>query len=168
MKNIVLIGMPGAGKSSVGVLYAKAIGYGYIDSDLLIQAREKKLLKDIISEVGTDGFNKIENEVNSEIWADRCVIATGGSVIYGAEAMAHFKKIGGVIVYLKLSYGEIASRLGDLKQRGVSIKDGMTLKQLYDERCTLYNKYADITVDFEGMNIDECVRALIKATEEVV
>jgi len=167
MSNIVLIGMPGVGKSSIGVIYAKAIGYGYIDSDLLIQAREKKLLKDIISEVGVDGFNKIENEVNSEIWADRCVIATGGSVVYGDEAMAHLKEIG-LVVYLKLSYDEIKNRLGDLKQRGVSIKEGMTLKQLYDERTLLYEKYADITVDFEGKSVEECVRALAAATEGAV
>jgi len=167
MSNIVLIGMPGAGKSSIGVLYAKAIGYGYIDSDLLIQAREKKLLREIIEEKGVDGFNRVEEEVNSEIWADRCVIATGGSVIYGAEAMAHLKEIG-KIVYLELPYDEIARRLGDLKNRGVSIKEGTTLKELYDERVVLYKKYADLTVDFGGKSVEECVRALIEATKGLV
>lgn len=167
MDNIILIGMPGAGKSSVGVLYAKAVGYGYIDSDLLIQAREKKLLRDIISEEGTDGFNRIEEEVNSEIWADRCVVATGGSVIYGQRAMEHFKEIG-KIVYLELSYDEIARRLSDIKARGVSIKEGMTLRQLYDERVALYKKYADITVDFDGKTIEQCVTALVAATKSCV
>lgn len=167
MNNIVLIGMPGAGKSSIGVLYAKAIGYGYIDSDLLIQAHEKKLLREIIAEKGVEGFNRVEERVNAEIWADRCVIATGGSVVYGAEAMAHLKEIG-KIVYLELPYEEIAHRLGDLKQRGVSIKDGTTLKELYDERIVLYKKYADLTVDFGGKTVDECVCALIEATKDLI
>lgn len=167
MNNIILIGMPGCGKSSIGVLYAKNIGYGYIDSDLLIQAREKKLLREIIAEKGLDGFNQVENEVNSEIFSDRCVIATGGSVIYGKEAMAHLKEIGKV-VYLELPYEEIERRLGDLKKRGVSIKDGMTLKDLYDERIILYKKYADITVNLSGKSVEECVSALVKATEEFI
>jgi len=167
MNNIILIGMPGAGKSSIGVLYAKSIGYGYIDSDLLIQAHEKKLLREIIAEKGTEGFNLVENEVNAEIWADRCVIATGGSAIYGAEAMAHFKEIG-KIVYLQLSYEEIARRLGDLKERGVSIKEGMTLKDLYLERAALYERYADITVNLNGKSVEESLFALINATRDCV
>lgn len=167
MSNIVLIGMPGSGKSSIGVLYAKNIGYGYIDSDLLIQAREKKLLREIIAEKGLEGFNRVENEVNSEICADRCVIATGGSVIYGQEAMAHLKEIGKVI-YLELPYGEIERRLGDLKTRGVSIKEGMTLKDLYDERIILYKKYADVAVNLSGKNVEECVSALVEATKDFI
>lgn len=163
MNNVVLIGMPGCGKSTLGVLLAKTLGYGFIDSDLFIQTEQKMLLADIIEKKGLEEFNRIENRVNAGIWADRCVIATGGSVIYGEEAMAHLQEIG-KIVYLKLSYATVEKRLGDIKQRGVSIKDGETLKQLYDERIPLYEKYADVIVDCEGQTIEESVR---KVFEEV-
>lgn len=163
MNNVVLIGMPGCGKSTLGVLLAKTLGYGFIDSDLVIQTEQKMLLADIIETKGLEAFNRIENRANAGIWADRCVIATGGSVIYGEEAMAHLQEIG-KIVYLKLSYATVEKRLGDIKQRGVSIKDGETLKQLYDERIPLYEKYADVIVDCEGQTIEESVR---KVFEEV-
>lgn len=166
MKNIILIGMPGCGKSTVGVLLAKMIGYGYIDSDLVIQTEEKKLLREIIAERGTEAFNALENKVNAGLWADRCVIATGGSVVYGAEAMAHLKEIG-VVVYLKLSYREISRRLGDIVERGVSIKDGETLRQLYDERIVLYEKYADVTVDCEGQTVEQSVRAVYAEVKDL-
>lgn len=159
MNNIILIGMPGAGKSTVGVLLAKTIGYGFIDSDLVIQTEEKKLLNELISEIGIDGFNALEDRVNSGLWADRCVIATGGSVVYGKNAMRHLKEIG-TVIYLKLSYNEIARRLGDIKARGVVIKDGETLKQLYDERTVLYEKYADIVIDCEHQSVEQSVDAL--------
>lgn len=159
MNNIILIGMPGAGKSTAGVLLAKTIGYGFIDSDLVIQTEEKKLLKDLISELGIDGFNALEEKINAGLWADRCVIATGGSVVYGKSAMKHLKEIG-TVIYLKLSYNEIARRLGDIKARGVVIKDGETLKQLYDERTVLYEKYADIIIDCERQSVEQSVEAL--------
>lgn len=130
MKNIILIGMPGCGKSTVGVILAKIIGYSFLDSDLLIQEKDGRLLSEIISQEGLDGFNKIENKINASIDVSRSVIATGGSVIYGKEAMEHFKKIG-IVVYIRLPYEEIANRLGDLTQRGVSIKEGQTLLDLY-------------------------------------
>lgn len=126
MKNIILIGMPGCGKSTVGVILAKIIGYSFLDSDLLIQEKDGRLLSEIISQEGLDGFNKIENKINASIDVSRSVIATGGSVIYGEEAMEHFKKIG-IVVYIRLPYGEIANRLGDLTQRGVSIKKGQNI-----------------------------------------
>lgn len=166
MKNVILIGMPGCGKSTVGVLLAKMIGYGYIDSDLVIQTEEKKLLREIIAERGTEAFNALENKVNAGLWADRCVIATGGSVVYGAEAMAHLKEIG-VVVYLKLSYREISRRLGDIVERGVSIKDGETLRQLYDERIVLYEKYADVIVDCEGQTVEQSVRAVYAEVKDL-
>lgn len=137
MKNIILIGMPGCGKSTVGVILAKIIGYSFLDSDLLIQEKDGRLLSEIISQEGLDGFNKIENKINASIDVSRSVIATGGSVIYGKEAMEHFKKIG-IVVYIRLPYEEIANRLGDLTQRGVSIKEGQTLLDLYNERIPLY------------------------------
>ena len=125
--------MPGAGKSSVGVILAKVLGYEFIDTDLVIQHREKRLLREIIADEGNEGFLAIENEVNATLEADKSVIAPGGSAIYGKEAMEHFKEIG-TIVYLKLSYEDLAKRLGNLKGRGVVLKEGQTLKDLYDER----------------------------------
>ncbi len=154
--NIILIGMPGVGKSSAGVVLAKVMGYRFVDSDLLIQESQGKLLKDIISESGIDGFIQIENDVNKQIDLENTVIATGGSVIYGEEAMEHLQQIG-YVVYLKASFEEIDKRLGNLVGRGVVLKDGQTLKSLYEERCPLYEKYADITVEENGQTIRETV-----------
>lgn len=159
--NIVLIGMPGVGKSTLGVVLAKELGYEFVDADLLIQKREKRLLKEIIAEEGVDGFLKIENDVNASITADKTIIATGGSVIYGAEAMVHLKEIG-TVVYLKLDYETLDSRLGSLKGRGVVLKDGQNLKSLYEERVPLYEKYADIVVDEYGLNLEETLEAILE------
>ena len=150
--NVVLIGMPGCGKSTVGVVLAKVIGHRFIDSDLLIQEKTGQLLHEIISEKGTEGFLQIENEINAELETTRTVIATGGSVIYGREAMEHLRKIG-YVVYLKLSPETIETRLGDLNQRGVAMKEGQGLKELYEERVPLYEKYADFVLDCEGKGI---------------
>ena len=160
--NVVLIGMPGVGKSTLGVVLAKELGFEFVDADLLIQKREKRLLKEIIAEDGVDGFLKIENDVNASIETDKTVIATGGSVIYGAEAMAHLKEIG-TVVYLKLDYETLDSRLGSLKGRGVVLKDGQTLKSLYEERIPLYEKYADIIVDEQGLNLEETLTSVLKS-----
>ena len=148
MKNIILIGMPGCGKSTVGVVLAKTIGYRFLDSDLLIQETDGRLLSEIIEQDGLEGFNSIENRINSQIRVDKTVIATGGSVVYGREAMEHLRNIG-VVVYISLSYEEIEKRLGDLTKRGVSIKKGQTLRELYDERLPLYEKYADLIITEE-------------------
>ncbi|MBQ7924680.1 MAG: shikimate kinase [Lachnospiraceae bacterium] len=150
--NIVLIGMPGAGKSTVGVVAAKRLGYRFLDSDLVIQERYDKLLHELIEEHGIEGFWQIENDVNASLDAQRTVIATGGSAIYGAEAMEHLRKIG-TVVYLKLSYEEIAERLGDLNARGVTLHPGQTLLDLYEERVPLYEKYAHRTVDCSGKTL---------------
>ena len=160
--NVVLIGMPGVGKSTLGVVLAKELGFEFVDADLLIQKRENRLLKEIIAEDGVDGFLKIENDVNASIETDKTVIATGGSVIYGAEAMAHLKEIG-TVVYLKLDYETLDSRLGCLKGRGVVLKDGQTLKSLYEERIPLYEKYADIIVDEQGLNLEETLTSVLKS-----
>lgn len=156
--NIVLIGMPAAGKSTVGVLLAKRLGYSFIDVDIVIQEQENKLLKEIIESDGLDGFMEVENRVNAGIVAERAVIAPGGSVIYGKEAMEHLKAIG-TVVYLKISYEELLSRLGDVVDRGVVLKEGMTLLDLYEERIRYFEKYADVTIDEEGktmgMVVDE-------------
>ena len=130
MENVILIGMPGAGKSTVGVVLAKRLGYRFIDSDLVIQEHYGKLLQDLIEEEGTEGFWQIEDEVNATIKSKKTVIATGGSAVYGTKAMQHFHRMG-IIVYLKLSYEEIAERVGDLHSRGVTLRDGQTLRELY-------------------------------------
>lgn len=161
MNNIVLIGMPGVGKSTVGVILAKELGYQFVDADLLIQKREKRLLKEIIASEGVDGFIEIENQVNASIEAEQTVIATGGSVVYGMEAMKHLKEIA-TVVYLKLSYKALRKRLGDLKNRGVVLRDGQTLKDLYEERVVLYEKYADITIDEENKGIEETLQCIVK------
>lgn len=154
--NIILVGMPGAGKSTVGVVLAKVCGYQFVDSDLVIQEKYEKLLHELITLYGTDGFLKIEEEVNASIMTEKAVIATGGSVIYGPEAMKHFQEIGS-IVYLQLSCETIAERLGDLNERGVTLKDGQTLEDLYQERVPLYERYADYVVKCEGKEIREIV-----------
>ena len=156
MRNIILIGMPGAGKSTVGVVLAKRLGYAFVDSDLVIQEKYGRLLQDLIEEYGVEGFRELENGVNSGIDAQRSVIATGGSAVYGREAMEHFRKIG-TVVYLKLPYAEIAERVGDLDARGVSMMPGQTLEELYKERTPLYEKYAHITINCEGKMLRELV-----------
>ena len=136
--NIVLIGMPGVGKSTIGVVLAKVLGYQFVDADLLIQEAEGKLLSELIEENGTDGFIEIENRVNSQIQTHRSVIATGGSVVYGKEAMEHLKSIG-TVVYLKQNLRVLQRRLRNLKGRGVVLKEGQTLVDLYKERTVLYD-----------------------------
>ncbi|MCH5288115.1 MAG: shikimate kinase [Christensenellaceae bacterium] len=156
MRNIVLIGMPGCGKSTVGVVLAKNLAMEFIDSDLVIQREMGMRLSELIDRYGDDGFREIENRVNSGIQAENSVIATGGSVVYGEEAMAHLKGIG-TVVYLKLSYPQVEDRLGDLHARGVSVKPGQTLRDLYEERCPLYESWADIVVPCDGKRLREVV-----------
>lgn len=162
MNNIVLIGMPGAGKSTVGVVLAKCLGYRFVDSDLVIQEKEGKLLHEIMEERGTDGFLALENEINASLEAERSVIATGGSVIYGKEAMEHLGRIG-TLVYLKLSCPTVEERLGDLGERGVAVREGQTLKELYEERIPYYEKYAQIVMDCENKMIKDIVAEIILA-----
>jgi len=161
VNNIILIGMPGAGKSTVGVVLAKKLGYTFLDSDLIIQEKEARLLHEIIEQDGLEVFEKIENEANATLEAKNSVIATGGSVIYGTEAMMHLASIG-TIIYLKLEYGELELRLGDLKERGVVMRPGQTLPDLYDERIPLYEKYADITIDCTQKSIRQVVIEITK------
>lgn len=166
-KNIVLIGMPCSGKSTVGPLIAKTIGYGFIDSDIAIQTSENALLAKIIAKEGQDGFLQIENRVNVSLSEEnRCVISTGGSVVYCDEAMERLKE-SGVVVYLKVSFSEIARRLGNiLLSRGVIIRKGESLFDLYAERTPLYEKYADFTVDCEGQTVEETVHTVCRLVKE--
>ena len=161
MKNIVLIGMPGVGKSTVGVILAKMIGYHFVDTDILIQEQENRLLCDIIESDGVEGFLKIENKINSNINITDYVIATGGSVIYGKEAMEHLGEIG-TIIYLKLPYNILDERLENIKGRGVVLKDGQGLHDLYEERIPLYEKYADIVIDEEGLSVEETIEKILE------
>lgn len=157
--NIILIGMPGCGKSTVGVVLAKNMGLRFLDSDICIQEQENCLLHEIIAREGMDGFLAIENRVNASLQVEKHVIATGGSAIYGVKAMEHLSEIG-TIVYLKLPYEEIKERLGDLVKRGVTFREGQTLLDLYEERVPLYEKYADIIVDCDGKPIREIVHEI--------
>ena len=155
-KNVILIGMPGVGKSTIGVVLAKRLGFRFVDSDLVIQDKYGKLLHELIDEFGVDGFWEIENRVNAELDVQKSVIATGGSAVYGREAMERFRKTG-IVVYLKLPYEELAERLGDLYLRGVTLLPGQTLEDLYKERTPLYEKYAHITINCQGKTIRELV-----------
>lgn len=159
--NIVLIGMPGVGKSTIGVVLAKVLGYQFIDADLVIQEKEKKLLCEIIAEVGAEGFIEVENRINSEIMAEHAIIATGGSVVYGTKAMAHLKEIG-TVIYLRLPYDTLEKRLNDIKGRGVVLKEGQTLRGLYEERVPLYEKYADMIVDENQLNVEETIDKILE------
>jgi shikimate kinase len=159
--NIILIGMPGAGKSTVGAALAKKLGYGFLDSDAVIEKHCGKTLHDILMENGENGFLEIENFVNTTLDVKNQVIATGGSAIYGKQAMEHFARIGD-IVYLKLSFREIAVRLGDLEKRGVAFKVGQTLEDIYAKRVPLYEKYAEYTIDCENKGIRKIVTEIMK------
>ena len=152
MDNIVLIGMPGSGKSTIGVLLAKMIGYDFIDTDLLIQNSENKKLYKIIEENGLDYFKKLENKINASLNLSKTVIATGGSVVYGKEAMEHLQKIG-TVVYLKVSKEELVTRLGNFETRGVAIEKGKTFDDLYAERIPLYESFANLTVSSEKIDL---------------
>lgn len=162
MENIILIGMPGAGKSTIGIVLAKILGYEFIDSDLLIQKSEGRLLWEIIQQDGLEAFNKIEEKINSEIDVTHAVIAPGGSVVYGPKAMEHLCNIG-TVIYLDVDYDLLEQRVGNLDRRGVVHRLDQTLRHLYDERVPLYKKYADITVHQEDDNISSTVAVILEA-----
>lgn len=161
MENIVLIGMPGVGKSTAGVVLAKVLGYRFIDADLLIQQEENRLLHEIIEQEGTEAFLEIENRVNAGIQAEKAVIATGGSVVYGREAMEHLSGIG-TVVYLKLPFEKLDKRLHNIKGRGVVLKEGQSLWDLYQERTPLYEKYADLTVEEAHLDVEQTIAVIVK------
>ncbi len=159
--NYVLIGMPGAGKSTVGVVLAKRLGYRFLDSDLVIQEKTGKLLYQLIEELGEAGFLVLENEVNASLCVQKTVIATGGSAVYGKEAMEYLGR-NGHIVYLKLPYEELEERIGDLHERGVVLRPGFTLRDLFTERTSLYERYADITVDCGRKSIRQVMEEIVE------
>ena len=151
--NIILIGMPGCGKSTIGVLLAKNLAYGFLDSDLVIQEQSGRKLQDMIDEMGPEAFSAFEDAVNATLIPHNTVIATGGSAVYGTRAMEHFKQIG-TVVYLKASYETIEKRIRNFATRGIVIPEGQTFRDVYNERTALYEKYADITVDVDADKAD--------------
>lgn len=162
--NIILIGMPGAGKSTLGIVLAKILNYDFMDADLVIQNQCDKTLQKLIDACGPEGFIEVENQILQDIEATKSIIATGGSAVYSEDAMNHLASIGRV-VYLQISFEELVNRLQDLQERGVVLKGGigMSLRDLYDERRPLYEKYASITVDVDHLSITAAARKVADA-----
>lgn len=158
-KNIVLIGMPASGKSTLGVLLAKSLGMNFVDTDIIIQGRTDHLLQEIIDSDGIDVFLKIEENILSSLDFSSCVIATGGSAVLSEKAMENLKR-NGVIVYLKVDFNEIERRLTDIKTRGVALKNGESLLECYNERRPLYEKYSDLTIEC-GESVESSVNSLV-------
>lgn len=161
MDNIILIGMPGAGKSTLGVILAKALKKKFIDTDLLIQEETGRALQEILDRDGTDMFRKIEEEIITAHQFQNTVIATGGSVVLSRKAMEHLKK-NGIIVYLRVSVDEIERRLVNITTRGIVLEKGQTLRTIYHERVPLYEHYAGITVDCTGQDFEQVVATLLR------
>lgn len=157
--NIILIGMPGAGKSTVGVLLAKRLGYNFIDTDLLLQMQHQSRLQDIIARFGLERFKEFEANVLSKIEASHSVIATGGSAVYSAKAMNHLKKIGQV-VFIDIPLNELLRRVNDMDTRGLVIGPGESFEKLYEERQPLYKKYAEIKISATGLTVEEVAASI--------
>lgn len=161
MKNVILVGMPSCGKSTIGVVLAKTMNKGFVDTDLLIQQKEGKTLQNIINEHGNDYFHHVEESVLLETNVRNFVIATGGSAIYFDRAMEHFKE-NGKVVYLKVSLETILERLNNIKTRGVTLGKGQTIEDLYKQRVPLYEKHADLVIEAEHLTIEEVVEKIIE------
>ena len=156
MKNIVLTGMPGCGKSTIGVVLAKTLGMDFIDADLVIQKQTKKRLSELIADLGVEGFIDLEDRICAGIDADAAVIATGGSAVYGEKAMTHFHQIG-TVVYLRIALDHLRPRLKSLTNRGVVMRTPGGLDELYAERTPLYERQADVIIDVDGKEIAEII-----------
>jgi shikimate kinase len=165
MKNIILIGMPASGKSTVGVILAKILGMSFMDTDLLIQQREGMLLRDIIEQRGVEAFLQCEEEALLSVEAENTVIATGGSAVYSEAAMEEFRKTG-TICYLKVERDELFRRLKNIRERGVVLRDGEDIVEMYENRSRLYEKYADIVIPEKESTIEETVQAVERAVRE--
>lgn len=163
--NIILIGMPGAGKSTVGVLLAKALGMDFVDTDLIIQLREGRRLQEMIDADGLDYFLRAEDEIIASLTAQHSVIATGGSAVFGKKAMENLKSLGRII-YLRASFETINSRLSDITTRGVAMQSGQSLESIYRERSPLYEAYADMAVDVDLQSVEQTVEAIVCAAAE--
>ncbi|MBR2548076.1 MAG: shikimate kinase [Eubacterium sp.] len=163
MNNVVLIGMPGCGKSTAGVLLAKTLRKSFVDTDLLIQKFEGKALQEIIDERGNAYFRDVEDAVISNFGGDNYVIATGGSAVYSHDNMQRFRNAGDTIVYIKVPCGEIVKRLSNIATRGVTLAPGQTIEDLYNERIPLYEKEAALIVDTDGLDLEQTVTAIAEA-----
>ncbi len=162
MQNIILVGMPSCGKSTVGVVLAKTLNKGFVDTDILIQQKEKKTLQEIINAQGNDYFHHVEESVLLSFSGEDYVVATGGSAIYFDRAMEKFKQ-NGKIIYLKVSLDTVLERLSNIKTRGVTLEKGQTLADLYQQRVPLYEKHADITVTGDKRTVEEVVEQIVEA-----
>lgn len=159
MSNIILIGMPGCGKSTVGVVLAKTLGIGFVDTDLIIQQREKRLLQNIIDADGIDYFLDCEAQAVKTVDCDNSVIATGGSVVFREEAISHLKK-NGKIFYLNVPLDEIKRRLNNISTRGIAAKKDDSIENIFLERSPLYEKYADFIIDLTNSTVEETVEKI--------
>jgi shikimate kinase len=163
MNTIVLIGMPGAGKSTVGVILAKTLGMNFMDTDIVIQEDAGRLLQEIIDEGGPGAFLKVEEKTLLSLHCRNAVIATGGSVVFSKRAMEYLKT-DGVVLYLKISFEEMVRRLGNITTRGIVLIAGQSLRDMYNQRVPLYEEYADITIDCSGNDFETVVE---KAVDEL-
>ena len=161
MNNIILVGMPSCGKSTVGVVLAKTMNKGFVDTDILIQQREGRTLQEIINTCGNDYFHQVEEAVLLDFDGQNYVVATGGSAIYFDRAMDKFKE-NGKIVYLKVSLDTVLKRLNNIKTRGVTLAKGQTLGDLYHQRVPLYEKHADVIIEADGMSVEQVVERIIE------
>ncbi len=165
MKNIVLIGMPASGKSTIGVVLAKTLGIGFVDTDLLIQQREKRLLQDIINTDGLEHFLDCERDAILSQNYKNSVVSTGGSAVFRDEAMQYLKK-DGVIVFIDVNLETLEKRLKNIRTRGVAAASGQTVEDIYNERIALYRKYADIILKVESENVEQSVEKLINLIKQ--
>ncbi len=165
-KNIILVGMPSCGKSTVGVILAKTMNKGFVDTDILIQQQEQKTLQEIINESGNEYFHKIEEGVLLSYEEKNMVIATGGSAIYFEKAIEKFKE-NGIVIYIKVSLDTVLTRLNNIKTRGVTLEKGQTLEDLYNERIPLYEERSDVVIETDGMTVEEVVTAIVNTIENM-
>ncbi len=167
MSNIILVGMPGSGKSTLGVVLARRLGYGFLDTDSFISQKEKSTLQGIIDTKGLEYFLKTESEVGCEIVCDRVIIATGGSMIMSHDAMRHLRELG-TVVFIDVPLGELRQRLGNYKDRGIAMNEGDSLEKLLDERLPLYRKLSDITVEYKaGNTLEQTVDDIIEKLNSI-
>lgn len=167
MKNVVMVGMPGSGKSTIGVILAKSLGFDFVDTDLVICKREGKRLQEIIDTEGLEKFLEIEQQVGEEISPVNSVVATGGSMILSDEAMKNLKK-DGIVVYVEVPLKILKKRITNMKTRGIAFKKGETLEDIFRVRTPLYEKYADITITADENTVPEdCVNQIVEHIEKM-
>lgn len=160
--NLVFIGMPGSGKSTVGVLVAKRLGLGFVDTDLLIQQQTGHTLQEIVDRDGYRALRKIEEQVLLDLSVGNHVISTGGSAVYSEAAMRHLRA-NGTVVFLDIPLNVVIERIGDHSLRGISRRPDQSLAELFEERLALYSRYADVTVKGAGLTQGEVCEAVLVA-----